>query len=307
MFYFSVCTPTYNRAHTLPRTFLSLMRQTYRDFEWIIVDDGSTDETEMLVQRFVSEADFPIRYIKQENKGRAGALNEAYGHVSAKYIANMDSDDEFTDDALQILHDTWENIPEKDYERFWCITAHCIDSSTGKQIGPMWPEGINDLSGRKQHKLLTKYKGGEKYCCRKTEVLKKYPFPQFEDTKFVPENIVWEKINQSYDQYCLNHVVRIYHTDSGDALSKSSHKMSTKNSYYHATLFYINDCFSQITYNKAVMRAFLDISRLAIITGRTYRSVMEDINAKYKRAMVGICWPVVWLFTKIYYRKTRFI
>ena len=307
MSYFTVCTPTYNRAHTIARPFESLMRQNFRDFEWLIVDDGSTDNTEEVVRSFIQKADFPIRYIKQENKGRAAALNEAYKHVQSPYIANMDSDDSFTDNALQILYNTWESIPEQEYDRFWCVTGHCLSNQTGQQIGSMWPEGINTRRGSAQHKVLTKFKGGEKYCCRKTEILKRFPFPQFDDTKFVPENILWEKINQHYDQYCINEVLRIYYTDSADGLSKSSHKRTTKNSYYHLSCFYLNECLPQITYNKNVLLAAFDVSRLAVLTGRSYKSVLRDLKGLFRKTLVSILWIPVWAATKIYYRKTELI
>lgn len=306
MSYFTVCTPTFNRAYVLRRPFESLMKQTFRDFEWLVIDDGSTDDTKALVRAFMKEADFKIRYVRQENRGRAAALNTSYQHIKSKYVVNLDSDDAFTEDALQIFFDAWESIPEDDYSRFWCVTAHCVDNSTGEQIGAMWPENINQLTGRKQHKTIVKYKGGEKHCCRKLDVLKQYPFPCFDETNFVSESMVWEKINQRYDQYCINKVVSIYYTDSTDALSKSAHKLSTKHTYYYSALFRINECFDQFMYNKSVAFAFFHIGRLACVTQKNYRTVMHDINKWYKRVIVSLVYPVSWVLAKIYYQKIIF-
>lgn len=219
MCYITVCTPTYNRAGMLERPFESLRKQSFRDFEWLIIDDGSTDNTEKVVEKFKKIANFTIRYYKKENGGRHTALNYSYKFIKSKYVINLDSDDELTSNALQILYDTWEGMSDFDRERCWCVTGRCVDNTTGKIIGVLWPSEINSLSGRKQHKKITKFKRGcEMSCCRKTEVLKKFPFPVYSDTKFVSENQIWEKINQEYDQYCTNEILRIYHTDSQDSL-----------------------------------------------------------------------------------------
>src|SRR6478672_7236545 len=93
---FSVVTATYNRAHTLGRTYESLQAQTFRDFEWIIVDDGSTDGTGSLVSGWAQESSFPIRYVSQENGGKHTALNHAVSVARGTFLASVDSDDWYT-------------------------------------------------------------------------------------------------------------------------------------------------------------------------------------------------------------------
>jgi glycosyltransferase involved in cell wall biosynthesis len=73
---FTIFTPTFNREHLLPRLYKSLCEQTYKDFEWLVVDDGSTDNTEILLKKYIAEADFPIRYISKSNGGKHTAINE---------------------------------------------------------------------------------------------------------------------------------------------------------------------------------------------------------------------------------------
>lgn len=304
MSYLTVCTPTYNRAYLLKRPYESLKRQTFKDFEWLIIDDGSSDNTEEVVNQFIEESTFPIIYIKKENGGRASALNESYKYLKTKYVINLDSDDEYTPNALQVIHDIWESMDEVDKERFWCITGQCIDSKTGRIIGGLWPSYINTYTGRKQHKLITKYKKGEKSCCRRVDVLKKNPFPTYPETKFVSEAVVWEKINSCYDQYCTNEIFRIYHTDSQDSLSTGKeYSVTRKATYYYLSLFYINECFNQITYNKDVLLAILNISRCAMLIKRPFVKVMKEINKNYKKILVAIGYPIMWCFNKIYYRN----
>lgn len=304
MCYITVCTPTYNRAYCLERPFNSLLRQTFKDFEWIVIDDGSTDNTSEIIEGFKKKAEFKIVYVKQSNKGRAAALNESYNHIKSKYVINLDSDDELVPDALQKIHDIWENIPQEDYDRFWCISGQCIDSQTKNLVSGVWPQGINELKGKRQRKKIIKYKKGEKSCCRKLEILQQFPFPQLPDTKFVPEDMVWERINKKFDQYCTNEVFRIYYKNSSDSLSSGKgYNLTRKFSYYHLTLMYLNDFFDEFFYNKTVRLSILHLPRLAILTKKKYKTTMKQINKWYKRLLVSLSWPFIYLFVKIYYRN----
>jgi glycosyltransferase involved in cell wall biosynthesis len=90
---FTVFTPSYNRARTLPRVYESLQRQTLRNFEWLVMDDGSTDDTRQLVTRWQAESNFPIRYIFQENQGKPAAFNHGVQEARGKLFLTLDSDD----------------------------------------------------------------------------------------------------------------------------------------------------------------------------------------------------------------------
>lgn len=293
--YISVVTATYNRADLLDRPFDSLMEQTFTDFEWIVIDDGSTDDTETVIERFKANATFPITYIKKENGGRASALNESYKYVNAKYVLNVDSDDALLPEALQILHDAWENIPSEEYDRFWCVTGHCIDNTNHEIIGRKWPEGINSLKGRKQLKTIYKYKQyKDKMCCRKIDVLKANQFPVLPNTKFVPEDMVWEKINGKYDQYCINDILRIYYVDTVDRLGNPAEvKSDRRYSYYFFTLFFINDCFDRFFFDKRVPTAICQFSRQAIKLGIPYKQAIRDVNGALRKTLVTIGWPLM--------------
>lgn len=300
MSYITVCTPTYNRAYLLKRPFESLQKQTFKDFEWLIIDDGSTDNTEEIVKEFKKQASFPITYVKQSNQGRAAALNTSYKYIKTKYVINLDSDDAYLPDALEKIHKIWENIPAQDYERFWCITGQCVDSQTGQLIGGRWPEDINQYRGVEQYKRIYKYKRGEKSCCRKLEVLKKFPFPQYEDTKFVPENIVWEHINLYYDQFCTNEVFRVYFTDSSDSLAKGHGLGKAQyNSSYHYTVFVLNTLWDRLFYYLPVCKALLNIHKWGILSGRDLRTELKDVNTWYKKVLVSLTYLPMLVYVHI--------
>ena len=295
----TVLTPTYNRSHTLHRLYESLCKQSFKDFDWVVIDDGSTDDTKALIQSYQQEAEFPIHYYYKPNGGKHTALNFALDKIDSPYVHIMDSDDALTDNALQLIKNNWDAIPPEEYERFWCVSGLCLDNQTGKIVGKPWPEGINKLIGRAQHKVIVKYPG-DKSCCRKLSVLKEYPFPTFPDVKFVSEGMVWSKINQKYDQYCTNDVFRIYYTDSSDSLAAGKmHSKTRWRTYYYSSMFYVNECFDQIMYNPKIIRSIISLARCSLLSRTPYAETMKGLNRWYKRLLVSASYPVAWIIIKI--------
>ena len=105
----TIFTPAYNRAHTIGRTYQSLCHQTCKDFEWLVVDDGSTDGTQQLVEGWMAENKIPIRYIYQENQGMHGAHNTAYRNIDTPLNTCIDSDDYMPDDAVEKILACWKD------------------------------------------------------------------------------------------------------------------------------------------------------------------------------------------------------
>lgn len=104
----TVFTPTFNRAHTLSRTYKSLCNQTCKDFEWLIIDDGSTDNTEILVKNWIDESIIPIRYIKKKNGGLATGYITAFANIDSELNVCIDSDDFMPENAVEIIVKTWK-------------------------------------------------------------------------------------------------------------------------------------------------------------------------------------------------------
>lgn len=300
----TVFTPAYNRAHTLERAFKSLLNQTSKDFEWLIIDDGSTDNTAELVHSFISKADFNIRYYKKENGGRHTAVNFSYPLLRTKYVVTLDSDDELVSNAIEKMIVTWKSIPVDEYDRFWCISGREQSSVSHKMVGKPYPNGINKLKGRKQRKAILKCKG-EKHCCRKVSIHIQYPFPEYPDVKFVTENMVWEIINRQYDQYCVNDIYGIYYEDSADSLSKRGgvHKRTYYKSCYYAGLFYVNNLFDELFFNSNILFSIVNVSKCAMLTGVKYKNLMMDINKWYKKFIVTLGYPISWLWIKTHKKK----
>ncbi|WP_144636624.1 glycosyltransferase family 2 protein [Bordetella genomosp. 13] len=212
----TVVTPTYNRADTLPRVYASLSRQTYRDFEWLIVDDGSTDATHQIVQAWQARADFRIRYVWQRNQHKKAAINRGVREAQGKWLVALDSDDEMPPDALQIFRDEWDAIPADQRDRYVSVTGLCARPD-GNIVGDRYPDALRDgtaLDMYFHHKVR-----GEKFSCMRTDVLRRFPYPE-DVAGFVPESLVWWAVARAgYRQRFINRVVRIYH-DSAESLTR---------------------------------------------------------------------------------------
>ena len=208
---FTVFTATYQRAHTLHRVHDSLVAQTIRDFEWLVVDGDSTDGTEELVNRWAAESDFPIRYLKQENQGKHGAWNTGVRAAHSDLFLSLDSDDECVPEALERFLALWNEIPEADRGRYAGVTVHCIDR-VGKLVGDRFPEDRIDgtsLDLRYRWKVT-----GDKWGFVRTAVLAEFPFPETPGVRFVTELTVWDRISTKYVTRFVNETLKIY--DEGD-------------------------------------------------------------------------------------------
>ena len=215
---FTVLTPTYNRAATLHRVYQSLAGQTFRDFEWLVVDDGSTDNTHQIIGEWQARAAFPIRYVWQKNQHKKTAFNRGVREARGELIVALDSDDEMTPDALAILDEAWRAIPEAERERFVAVTGLCARPD-GSIVGDRFPADVFDSNAVDMY--FRQRIQGEKFGCMRADVLRRFPFPQ-EVPGFVPESLVWWAIaRQGYRSRFINRVVRIYH-DSADGLSQSA-------------------------------------------------------------------------------------
>jgi glycosyltransferase involved in cell wall biosynthesis len=207
---FTVFTPTYNRAHTLHRVYDSLCAQTLRDFEWIVVDDGSTDNTAELVAGWVKTATFPIRYFRQNNSGKHIAHNFAANKAQGKFFLPLDSDDACAPSALERMAHHWNAIPERERAQYSGTEGLCSDQH-GNLIGDRFP--IDPLDATWRERRYVYRIRGEKWGPTLTEIVRQFPFPEVADAQFVPEGTVGLEIAKTYKERCVNEVFRIYYVD----------------------------------------------------------------------------------------------
>lgn len=217
----SVFTCVYNMADKIHRVFDSMLAQTYQNIEHIIVDDGSTDDLEPLVRAYMEKAPYPVIFLQKENGGKHTATNLAWDKASGEYLIQLDADDAYLPHTLEFLVNTWNSIPENVREQYWCVQGRCRDQIEGKMVGPLYPDGINDLSHEEARKLASTVPG-EKIGMMKRAALEGYRYPEPQGVRFVQESVLWNPLNRRYRTYYTNEIVRIYYIGEGGTLSKPS-------------------------------------------------------------------------------------
>lgn len=199
----TVFTPTYNRAHTLPRTYRSLLRQDCKDFVWLIVDDGSTDQTAELVKTWLNgDHGFQIRYIYKENGGMHTAHNTAYENIDTELNVCIDSDDELAEGAIAHILDVWRKADQKKYAGIVGLDA---DMKTGEVIGTQFPAGMREttLQG-----FYDAGGSGDKKLVYRTDIMKALPpYPTFEGEKYVSLGWKYQLCDQQHKLITTNTVL----------------------------------------------------------------------------------------------------
>lgn len=177
----TIFTPSYNRAHLLPRLYESLLDQTSQDFLWLVVDDGSQDETQDLIQRFIAEQKIEIRYVYQENQGMHGAHNLAYESITTELNTCIDSDDFMPPSAVELILNFWKSLPDT---KALVGMAGLDQDMNGNLIGT--PFTRSEITIESFYRQGGK---GDKKLVYKTDVMKALPpYPLFEGEKYVGLN-----------------------------------------------------------------------------------------------------------------------
>jgi glycosyltransferase involved in cell wall biosynthesis len=197
--FLTICTPTFNRGYTLTRLYNSLISQSINDFEWVIIDDGSTDNTKELIQKWMKDRKININYHYQENYGKHVALNKGIEKANGKVFTCLDSDDWYCKDTVEKIKHYWSNV-ELDENLVGIITLDCFES--GEIIGTEFP---NDLMKTNWIDLQFKYKvkGDKDYYFNK-EVLLDYKFPEIEGNKHMPPSYQYFMLSEKYNFLLIN-------------------------------------------------------------------------------------------------------
>lgn len=194
----TIFTPAYNRAHTIGRTYESLLRQTCKDFEWLVIDDGSTDNTRELVAGWIKENRIPIRYIRQENQGMHGAHNTAYRNIFTELNTCIDSDDFMPDDAVEKILRFWTEHGSEKYAGLIGLDqtqdGNIIGTAFSQDFRETTLQGFYAAGGR-----------GDKKLVYRTDIINQYPeYPLFEGERYVGLAYKYMLIDQDYKLLTMN-------------------------------------------------------------------------------------------------------
>ena len=197
----TIFTPSYNRAYTLHKCYQSLKHQTNSNFKWLIVDDGSTDNTRQLVESWIEESKLDIKYIYQENHGMHGAHNTAYENIETELNICIDSDDYMPYDAVENILKFWNNNKRLDLAGIAGLDAY----EDKLVIGTEFPPNLKEST---LFDLYNKYgvKGDKKLVYR-SELTKKYVYPVFEGEKYVGLDYKYKKIDETHKLALMNKVI----------------------------------------------------------------------------------------------------
>lgn len=219
----TVFTPTYNRAYIIHNLYQSLQRQTFTNFEWLVVDDGSTDNTGAVFEEWAKQNNsFPIRYYKQSNGGKCRAINYALDLAEGELFFTVDSDDYLTDDALEKIV-KWESTLPKN--EVFCGVAGNLGTATDQT--PNTPIKGEYYEGT----LLDRYRNidGERAIVFYTEVHRKYKYPEFDGEKFMTEAVVYNRMaHDGYKMRFYNDIIWIYEYKE-DGLTKAGNTVFLNN------------------------------------------------------------------------------
>ena len=194
----TVFTPTYNRAYVLKQCYDSLCRQTCKDFVWLIVDDGSSDNTKEIVEKWMANDNgFEIRYVYKQNGGMHTGHNKAYELIDTELNVCIDSDDFMPDDAVELIVNFWKENKDSSYSGILALDVY----KNGQVIG-------KELPNKKSTTLSGYYQNGgqgDKKLIYRTEIINKYPpYPEFEEEKFVPLDYKYLLADQDYELLIMN-------------------------------------------------------------------------------------------------------
>lgn len=284
----TIFTPTYNRAHTLPKLYDSLKKQTCKSFEWFIVDDGSTDDTKTLVESWNNEDNgFKISYRWKENGGKPRAINYALDYIKTAFVFIIDSDDYLIEDAVEFLVGQAESILYSDLVGIGVLRGDGLRKAYLKPLIPInsWVDATN--LERKRYGF--DYDANEMY---RVSTLKQYPFEEWPGEKFVPEAVSLNRI--ALDGYKLRwwNKVLVISQYLEDGMTKGAWNLLKNNPMGYAIAFNESLKYPGISYRKKI-NIIIQFIVMVLISGNwSYLLKSKKIFLTCLLLPVGFVWSI---------------
>ncbi|MDL2264902.1 glycosyltransferase family 2 protein [Parabacteroides sp. OttesenSCG-928-G07] len=309
----TIFTPTYNRIKTLPRVYESLKKQTYKEFIWLIIDDGSNDGTRELAEEWKKEAQLSINYFYKKNGGKHTAFQMALEIVTTKYITTIDSDDILLPNALEVLDKAWKKIEADNLENSIAQVQGFTIYETGELVGygnfSLNPNILHiDASW---HELVLKNK-----CLRElvgacnVEKLKecidfnKYTWKK-KHLRYLGESIFWSSIGRKYKTRLLNNIFRIYYLDGGDSLLRTKKNRDRYINEMVNCYYFIeeNDFKFLFYYPYYYISQVAKFTIIGIHIGESFNSQFKIIKNKKFKYIYALSYPLAYIFHKCTHPK----
>lgn len=286
----TVITTTYNRAYCIGNLYESLKRQTCDDFVWLIVDDGSVDDTENVVKGFIEEGKVQITYIKQKNAGMHGARNTAYDNAMTEINTIIDDDDYMTDDAVEKITAFWNMNKREGIAGF---VGYNVDLK-GDIIGSPLPAEVKETTTTE---LFDKYKvTGDKKLVYRSDIIRKYPFPVFEGEKFFPASYKYRLLDLEYKILIMPEPICVVDCNQN---SMTFNKVAQYRSCAKGFAFYRNEMIRISKNPKYIIKETIHYIAESLLGGNKH-----FIKTAHKKGYAILCTPLgVALY--FYIKKTK--
>ncbi len=299
----TIITPTYNRAKTLPKVFESLLNQSFKDFLWIVLDDGSTDNTEKVVENFqLLNPFFEIIYKKDKNRHKFLTVLEGVKMVKTPYFMVVDSDDAYPEDALENLISEVEKIENQDH--YISVMGLSADEN-GKIVGDKYPNNGFDGS---IFEMRYKYKvRGDKFGIFITKTYQREisdkEFSHYEGKGYIPQSVIFNEYDaRGIKTRFVNKIVRFYLKDDDDEASVSNTRWSGKNLFglTEGHLSFLNSYGNQLFfYPKALLRNLIGYQTYAIKSGRKISTIIADVKNPLIKILGILALPFSLIYQKL--------
>lgn len=306
---FTLFTSTYNRSDTISRVWNSLNRQTYRNFEWIVIDNLSSDNIKEILDGYQKEATFPMTVIyNEENMGKHLAFNKAVDLAKGQFFIPADADDEFIPESLEIFINAWNEIPEEKRANVSGVNVICLDPETRTVAGkpyPFSPFFSNNME------LLYKYHiYDEKWGMIRTDLLRKYRFPEIRSRigHFIDNYIWFSFARDGYQAYCINEPLRLYYTNTNNSVSRMAAKNPTKPSdiKYFYLKWNLNTNLNYIVKLGGIMpvlRDIINVTRFGLVEGKRISDIIRESSDWRVKFLLILFTPFTYpLYYLTYYR-----
>lgn len=297
----TIITPTYNRAKTLPKVFESLLNQSFKDFLWIILDDGSTDNTSAVVENFqLLNPFFEIIYKKDKNRHKFLTVLEGVKMVKTPYFMVVDSDDAYPKDALETLISEVEKIENPDdYISVMGLSA----DENGKIVGNQYPNNGFDGS---IFEMRYKYKvRGDKFGIFITKSYHREisgkDYSHYEGKGYIPQSVIFNEYDaRGIKTRFVNKIVRFYLKDDDDTASVSNTRWSGKNLFglTEGHLTFLNSYGNQLfSYPKALLRNLIGYQTYALKSGRKISTIFNEIKNPWIKILGILVLPFSFIYS----------
>lgn len=264
----SILTPTYNRAKLLNKLYRSLVENVKYDveIEWLIMDDGSIDDTSLEVEKFIKENRFDIQYYSQENKGKMAAINNLIGYATGDLIIECDSDDYFKNNAFLTIKNTFNEMDDNTY-------ALCYLKYDQNECN------IGNLFKQKETTMFDLYfkqgEDGEKVLVYNAKIRKQFSYELENNEKFITEARMYHKMDMQYKIKCFNEPIMICEYQE-EGYSKNIIEVFKKNPYGYYQ--YFKEIFEHDFRGVHFKKRFYAIKHYILFSTLTNRSFRESIK-----------------------------